>query len=72
MNVDPPRMFLFVDMPRNGTEINDATGSGPEGSPVYYRYTVDAHGVRHRRGESPTECYVAVDHKHSGTWRHAC
>jgi hypothetical protein len=70
--VDLPQMFLFVDLPRDGTEIDDATGCGPEGSPVHYRYTVDAHGIRHRGGESPAECYVAVDYKHSGTRRHTC
>jgi len=70
--VDLPEVFLFVDLPRDGTEIDDATGCGPEGSAVYYGYIVDAHGIRHRGSESPTECYIAVDHEHSGTWRHTC
>jgi hypothetical protein len=40
-------VFVFVDLSRDDTETDDATGSGPKGSPVYYRYTLDAHGIRH-------------------------
>lgn len=65
-------VFVFVDLSRDDTETDDATGSGPKGSPVYYRYTLDAHGIRHWGSESSTECNTTADHKHSGTWRHTC
>lgn len=47
MIVDVLEVFLFVDLPRDGTEIDDATGRRPEGSSVYYGYPVDAHGIGH-------------------------
>lgn len=62
---------MFSDVSWNHPEVDYKPGSGPEGSSVHHRHSVDAYGVRDGGGEDSTVCDLVAHHQHSSPWRHA-